>query len=102
MNKVNINDKIQKLAISVKDNSPTRDRDFNELCLLLIPKLEYFIWKYVKDEDTINDLVNSTFEKVIRKIDTFKPEYRFTTWIYRIATNTALEYINKDKRKNEI
>jgi len=99
---VNINDKIQELAISIQNNTPTRDRDFNELCVLLMPKLEYFVWRFFKDEHTIKDIISDTFIKMIVKIDTFNPEFRFTTWIYRIATNVALGHIKKLNVQNEV
>jgi len=99
---VNINDRIQELAISVQSNNSNKERDFNELCVLLIPKLEYFVWRFFKDEHKIKDVVGDTFEKVIKKIDTFNPKYRFTTWIYKIATNVALGHIDKSNRNNEV
>ncbi len=102
MKAININDKIQNLAISVRDNSETKDQDLNELCILLMPKLEYFIWRFFKDEHTIKDVVSTTLEKMIKKIHMFNPSYRFTTWIYRIATNEALSVINKNKANAEV
>ncbi len=99
---VNLNDKIQELALSVQNNTSTKERDFNELCVLLMPKLEYYVWRFFKDEHTIKDIVSETFEKMIRKIDTFNPKFRFTTWIYRIATNVALGHINKQNAQNEV
>jgi len=99
---LNINDTIQELAINFQRKGENWERDLNELCVILMPKLQYFIWRYIKDEHTINDIVSDTLLKMISKIDTFNYSFRFTTWIYRIATNLALGHIDKTNKITEI
>lgn len=101
VNNTNINDTIQDLAIKVVDGDD-RGNSLNSLCELLLPKLKYFVWRYVKDESTINDIVSETFEKMITKFDTYDKKYKFNTWVHRIAQNVALGHINKLRSENMV
>jgi RNA polymerase sigma-70 factor (ECF subfamily) len=53
----------------------------------------------VFDHDDANDLVQETFIKVWKNLDQFRADSKLYTWIYRIATNETLSFINKKKRK---
>ena len=57
------------------------------------------IRKMVKDEDDIDDLVQETFIKAYRAIDRYKSDFTFSAWIYRIASNTCIDFLRK-KRLN--
>lgn len=48
-------------------------------------------------EDTM-DISQETFLKVYRSIGTFKGDSEFSTWLYRIAKNTALDFVRKKKQ----
>lgn len=53
---------------------------------------------YVNDEETANDMVQDCFLKVWQHLPTFRNEAGYNTWIYRIAVNTCLTYLKKDKK----
>ena len=60
-----------------------------------------FIYNIVKDPDIANDIFQETFVKVYKYSDTFKGESSIKTWIFRIASNTALNELKKiQKSKN--
>lgn len=59
------------------------------------------IRKMVKDEDDIDDLVQETFIKAYRAIERYNPEFSFSAWIYRIASNTCIDFLRR-KRLNII
>lgn len=46
-----------------------------------------------------NDVVQNTWIKVHRHIETFKGDAMLYTWLYRIATNEALTFLRKEKRR---
>ncbi len=52
---------------------------------------------YVHCEDDANDLTQETFIKAYQKLDKFKFEAAFSTWIYRIAINISLNHLRKKK-----
>jgi len=54
---------------------------------------------YIRDRSTISDVVQETFIKAYRGLSSFRNESTFYSWIYRIATNTALNQIKKAQHK---
>ena len=55
--------------------------------------------KMVIDHDDADDLTQETFIKIHRSIDTFRSDSQLFTWIYRIATNECLTFLNKKRRR---
>lgn len=53
----------------------------------------------VQNETEAEDLTQDVFIKVFEKIGTFKGDAKFSTWLYRIATTTALDHLRSKKRK---
>jgi len=59
--------------------------------------LYYHIRKMVRDEKELDDLVQETFIKAFNALPSYSEEYAFSTWLYRIATNHAIDYLRKKK-----
>lgn len=55
------------------------------------------IKKMIKDEDDIEDLIQETFIKAYNALPNFQFSYSFSSWIYRIASNTCIDFIRKKK-----
>jgi RNA polymerase sigma-70 factor, ECF subfamily len=54
----------------------------------------------VKDRDAAEDVAQESFIKAYYQLNEFDPNKgRFSTWLYKIATNTALNYLRKNKRQ---
>ena len=62
-------------------------------------RLYSIIRKMVIDHDDADDVLQETFIKVWRNLATFKGESQLYTWIYRIATNECLQFLEKKKRR---
>tara|TARA_B100000700_G_scaffold319747_1_gene415576 strand:- start:3 stop:617 length:615 start_codon:yes stop_codon:yes gene_type:complete len=58
--------------------------------------------KYVKDVQLAEDIAQESFFKAYKSIGTFREESAFYTWLYRIAANTAINYLSSKKRKSEL
>lgn len=54
-------------------------------------------FKFVRDEDRAEDIAQETFIKAYTHLETYNSNYRFSTWLYRIATNKALSEIRKKR-----
>ena len=65
-------------------------------------RLYWHIRKIVIDHDDADDIVQNTFIKVFRNINSFKGESKIYTWMYRIATNEALNFLNKQSKMKNI
>lgn len=76
------------------------DRDFRNLFERLRPGLVNYVNNILKDIDAANDVVADAFVKIWSRIDTYNPEFSFSTWSYRITRNEAMQYIRK--RRNTV
>ena len=59
------------------------------------------VFKYVKEKELAEDITQEAFVKSFKSIDSFREESSFYTWIYRIAVNTAKNYLISVKRREE-
>ena len=57
------------------------------------------ISRYVIQKEDVEDICLESFQKAFSQLDTYNPEYKFSTWIYRIARNTAFDYLSKQNRE---
>ena len=55
--------------------------------------------RYVAQKEEIEDICLESFQKAFSQIHTFNPEYKFSTWLYRIARNTAFDHLSKHDRE---
>ncbi|MGM0945789.1 MAG: RNA polymerase sigma factor [Bacteroidota bacterium] len=63
-------------------------------------KAVYFmILKMIRDADDAEDLTMEAFAKAFKNLHRFKKDYTFSTWLFRIATNNAIDFIRKKKLK---
>ena len=58
--------------------------------------------KFVKDLQIAEDVAQESFIKAYKSLDSFREESAFYTWLYRITTNTAKNYLISKKRKKEL
>lgn len=59
--------------------------------------LYYHLIKMVKDREQVRDLVQEAFMKAFDNLDSYNTNYAFSTWLYRITTNHAIDYLRKKK-----
>ncbi len=59
----------------------------------------YMILKMIRDADDAEDLTMEAFAKAFKNLHRFKKDYTFSTWLFRIATNNAIDFIRKKKLK---
>lgn len=62
-------------------------------------RLYWHVRKIVLDHDDTDDILQNTFIKVWRNIHSFRAESGLYTWLYRIATNESLTFLNQKKKK---
>ena len=53
------------------------------------------IYRHIGKRDLAVDLAQEVFLKVYLSLSSFDPNYRFTTWLYRIASNCAIDHLRK-------
>ena len=76
-------------------NPKTQNKAFQKLLSDYKRPLYNHIRNIVLDHDDANDVLQNTFIKVFQNINNFKGESKLYSWIYRIATNESITFINK-------
>jgi RNA polymerase sigma-70 factor (ECF subfamily) len=80
-------------------NRETRNYAFNLLISKYQQRIYWHIRKMVIDHDDANDLTQETFIKAWKGLSSFREDAQLYTWLYRIATNECLNFLNKKKRR---
>jgi RNA polymerase sigma-70 factor (ECF subfamily) len=57
----------------------------------------HMILKMIKNSDDAEDLTIEAFAKAFKNLTKFNPQYTFSTWLFRIATNNCIDFIRKKK-----
>ena len=65
-------------------------------------KIHGLVRRFVRREGEIDDVVQDTFIKAYRALPRFRLDSAFYTWLYRIAINTAKNYVTAEKRRLNI
>ncbi len=91
----------QKL-VSLLQAPSQKEEAFRVLVSTYKERLYWHIRNIVKSHDDTDDVLQNTFIKVFRNIDKFKGDSKLYTWLYRIATNEAITFINKRAKRQHI
>lgn len=61
------------------------------------------IGRYIAQKEDVEDICLESFQKAFSQISSYNRDYKFSTWLYRIARNTAFDHIaRKDREKNNL
>lgn len=86
----------------VKSLQSQNDAAFKELVTLYKERLYWHIRHIVKSHDDADDVLQNTFIKVFQNIKNFKGDSKLYSWMYRIATNESITFINQKAKKLQI
>ncbi|WP_166381869.1 MULTISPECIES: RNA polymerase sigma factor [unclassified Polaribacter] len=92
----------ETILIEQLKNVQTKDKAFRELITLYKQRLYWHIRKIVISHDDADDVLQNTFIKVFKNIDKFNQGSKLFSWMYRIATNEAITFINKRAKKRSL
>lgn len=77
----------------------TRDKAFRDLVELYQERIYWHIRKFVLEHEDANDILQNTFIKAYKGLSGFKGDAKLFTWLYRIASNESITFLNKAKRR---
>ncbi|MGA8852739.1 MAG: RNA polymerase sigma factor [Christiangramia sp.] len=83
-------------------DTSTSQEAFRELIVIYKERLYWHIRNMVKNHADTDDILQNTFIKVYRNIGKFKGDSKLYSWMYRIATNESLTFLNKKARRLQI
>ena len=80
----------------------TRNEAFNLLLRKYQQKIYWHVRRMVIDHDDADDIVQDVFIKIWKNLPGFRNDAQLYTWMYRIATNECITFLNKKKQKNNV
>ncbi|MEQ6124176.1 RNA polymerase sigma factor [Pseudotenacibaculum sp. MALMAid0570] len=80
----------------------TKEQAFRVLINEYKERLYWHIRKIVISHDDADDVLQNTFIKVFRGIDNFKQDSKLYSWMYRIATNESITFLNKRAKQRSV
>ncbi|MFL6258029.1 MAG: RNA polymerase sigma factor [Pyrinomonadaceae bacterium] len=72
-----------------------REDGFEELVRRYQRPIVAYVYRMVGDYDSALDLAQEVFIKVYNSLERYRPEFKFSTWIYRIAHNAAIDHLRR-------
>ena len=91
----------QELLRQFKDPS-SKEKGFTAIIKKYQEKLYWHIRRMVVDHEDANDVLQNMFIKVWNALDNFREDSQLYTWLYRIATNESLSYIEQQKKRASV
>ncbi|TVZ27721.1 RNA polymerase sigma-70 factor (ECF subfamily) [Gillisia sp. Hel_I_86] len=92
----------EKLLIKRLQDPNTLKNSFGELVTLYKQRLYWHIRNMVKDHQDTDDILQNTFIKIFKNIQNFKGDSQLYSWMYRIATNESLTFLNNKAKRLHI
>jgi len=92
-------DYTDKELLQIFRDSERRHYAFNMIVRKYTERLYWHIRKLVISHDDADDVLQNAFIKVWNGLSDFREDAQLYTWLYRIATNEALTFLNQKKRK---
>lgn len=88
--------------ISMFADERTREAAFSHLLKKYQQKIYWHVRRMVIDHDDADDVTQDIFIKVWRNLEKFREDSQLYTWLYRIATNECITFLNKKKQKYNV
>src|SRR5690554_709276 len=93
----NLSDKGKKDLLIVNLAKEGDQSAFAELMERYRESVYFMLLKMVKNQDDADDLTIEAFGKAFNRIQQYQPTYAFSTWLFKIASNNAIDFIRKKR-----
>jgi RNA polymerase sigma-70 factor, ECF subfamily len=78
-----------------------REDGFNELVRRYQRPIAAYVYRMVGDYDAALDLTQEVFIKVYSSLERYRSEFKFSTWIYKIAHNASVDYLRRNASRRQ-
>ncbi len=72
-----------------------QERAYRELVRRYERPIFSLLYRMVRDRELAEDLSQETFVKALNAIESYRPEYKFSSWIFKIANNAAIDHLRR-------
>ncbi|MFN3330657.1 MAG: RNA polymerase sigma factor, partial [Pyrinomonadaceae bacterium] len=84
-----------EMAIAGDENS------FEEIVRRYQRSIASYVYKMIGDYETSLDITQEVFIKVYNNLTSYSSDYKFSTWIYKIAHNATIDYLRRNYKDQE-
>lgn len=92
----------EKETILMLQDPSTQRKGFERIVKAYSEQLYWQIRRMVVSHDDANDLLQNTFIKAWTNLDYFRGDAKISTWLYRIALNECLNFLNRQRAENRL
>lgn len=92
----------ERELVTALQTEAEKETAFRELVTQYKERLYWQIRNMVLDHDDADDVLQNTFIKIFRNINSFKGDSKLHTWMYRIAANESITFLNKKAKRNNV
>ncbi len=82
----------QEVVVWARDGS---ERAYRELVHRYERPVFSLVYRMVRDRERAEDLAQETFVKVLNALESYRPEFKFSSWIFKIANNAAIDQLRR-------
>lgn len=93
----NLSDKARRDYMLVKKATGGDQKAYAELLDRYRDAIYYMLLKMVNNASDAEDLTIEAFGKAFKNLNQYAPNYAFSTWLFKIATNNCIDFIRKKK-----
>src|SRR5579872_2571745 len=79
----------------VRHAAQGREAAYRELVRRYERPVFSLIYRMVRDRELAEDLAQDTFIKVLNHIDRYRPEFKLSSWLFKIANNVAIDHLRR-------
>ncbi|NIG52915.1 RNA polymerase sigma factor [Chitinophaga sp. Cy-1792] len=91
-----------KELLGLYRNADTREKGFTLIIRKYQERLYWHVRRLVVDHDDANDVLQNVFIKVWKNLEGFREDAQLYTWLYKIATNECLTFLEQLKKKHSV
>jgi len=91
----------EELVARCKKELPGNTRSYEELVQRHMNRVYHIVYRVVPHKEEAEDITQEVFVKVYHGLKKFEQQSSFSSWLYRIATNSALDALDKTKRHSK-
>lgn len=73
-------------------------RAYTQLMSVYRENIYFMMFKMVNNRDDAEDLTIEAFGKAFKRLDQYRPDFAFSTWLFKIASNNCIDFLRKKKK----
>ncbi len=98
----NLSDRARKDLERVHRALEGDQRAYTQLMSEYRENVYFMMLKMVRNQDDAEDLTIEAFGKAFKRLAQYKPDYAFSTWLFKIASNNCIDFLRKKKKANTV